>query len=107
LTYFALGRFFCQNAPENSLKQAIFRLKHIDSVLKQGDNSVKQTILDLKQPQSHNDLRRILRNTIDLRDIIMISDLRTKKNRLADVIARKLATEAISLIVGKINLIIL
>jgi len=31
----------------------------------------------------------------------MISDLRTKKNRLADVIVRELATEAIFLIVGK------
>ena len=91
---------------DNSLKQGDNSLKQIDSVLKQGYNSVKQAILDLKQPQSHNDLRRILRNTIDLRDIIMISDLRTQKNRLADVIVRELATEAIFLILRKINLII-
>jgi hypothetical protein len=53
--------------------------KHLEAGhfgLKQLDNSVKQTIFGLKQLIRHNDLRRILRNTIDLRDIIMISDLR-------------------------------
>jgi hypothetical protein len=84
---------FCQNAPENISKQAIFGLKQLDSTLKQGDDSVKQTIFRLKQLIRHNDLRRILRNIIDLRDIIMISDLRTKKTRLADVIASELATK--------------